>query len=351
MARLSAITATRSFLFQLKGVALIFFIYGFLILLRASFHPSSETIDVVLSQVFESLEFLWWLLGAGIILSIRGLIVLLLKWVQSQLNRWVLPLSLWGLSVVTYTLGRLPSFLQDMGRWDVSALWIGSAIGATLLTWRKKEALLREWVFWGLFVFFLPYQYHKSVQFTVEQYWAQYVSGLTGFLDDFHLVVVAQFFLGGKNIEEAFGGESARRARSSSWALLLWLMVALLWVSCVDQQFSVRGRISFHLFKGFTFLGFPLILYHLVGREYLKLTPSKDLRWGWILLLGIGLVQVLQGIEHAWVAWVENVRFDIFQKQLYQGLLNGIPLDQLAPLWVRNLSWVFLMAAPPLVVL
>jgi hypothetical protein len=123
---------------------------------------------------------------------------------------------------------------------------------------------------------------------------------------------------------------------------LLWLMVALLWVSCVDQQFSVQGRINFHLFKGFTFLGFPLILYYLVGREYLKLTPSKDLRWGWILLLGIGLVQILQGIEHAVVAWMENMGFDVFQKGLYQVLLKGVPLDQVAPLWVRSPSWVFL---------
>jgi hypothetical protein len=72
----------------------------------------------------------------------------------------------------------------------------------------------------------------------------------------------------------------------------------------------------------------------------LKLAPSKDVRWGWVLLLGIGLVQILQGVEHAVVAWVGNVPFDVFQKQLRQVLLNGTSLDHAAPAWVRNPSWV-----------
>jgi hypothetical protein len=339
MAKLASITSARSFLFQLKGVVLIFFIYGFLVLLGASFHPFTERIDLVLSQLFESLEFLWWLLGAGIVLSIRGFIILLLKWVQSQLNRWVLPLSLWGLSLVTYAPGRLPSFFQEIGGWKVSAVWAGSAVGATLLTWRKKETLLREWVFWGLFVFFLLHQYHKSVNFTVEQYWAQYVTGPVGFLTISIWLLWLNFSSVGKLLKK-FRGRINERSAVIVMGALLWLMVALLWLSYVDQQFSIRGRINFHLFKGLTFLGFPLILYHLVGREYLKLAPSEDVRWGWVLLLGIGLVQILQGVEHAVVAWVGNVPFDVFQKQLRQALLNGTSLDHAAPAWVRNPSWV-----------
>jgi hypothetical protein len=339
MAKLTSITTARSFPFQLKGVALIFFIYGFLVLLRASFHSFGERIDVVLSQLFESLEFFWWLLGAGIVLSIRGLIILLLKWVQSQLNRWVLPLSLWVLSLLTYAVGRLPSFLLEIGGWNASGVWAGSAVGATLLTWRKKETLLREWVFWSLFVFFLLYQYHKSVDFTVEQYGAHYVTGPVGFLTISIWLLWLNFSSVGKLLKK-FRGRINGTSAVIIMGALLWLMVALLWLSYVDQQFSIRGRINFHLFKGLTFLGFPLILYHLVGREYLKLAPSKDLRWGWILLLGIGLAQILQGMEHAVVAWAGNVPFDVFQKQLYQALLNGTPLDQAAPTWVRNPSWV-----------
>jgi hypothetical protein len=339
MAKLTSITAARSALFELKGVALIFFIYGFLVLHRAPFHPFIEGIDVVLSQLFESLEFLWWLLGAGIVLSIRGFIILLLKWVQGHLNRWVLPLLLWGLSLITYALGDSPSFLQEVGGWNVTAAWTGTAAGATLLTWRKKKTLLREWVFWGLFVFFLMYQYHKTVNFAVEQYWAQYVTGLVGFLT-ISIWLLWLNFSSARKLLKKFGGRISERSAVVILGALLWLMVALLWLSYVDQQFSIQGRINFHLFKGLTFLGFPLILYHLVGCEYLKLDPSKDVRWGWILLLGIGLVQILQGVEHAVAAWVGNVPFDVFQKQLRQALLNGTPLDHAAPAWVRNVSWV-----------
>jgi hypothetical protein len=344
MAKLASVTPTRSFPFQLKGVTLIFCIYGFLILLRTSIQSFTESIDVVLSQLFESLEFLWWLVGAGIILSVRGLIVLLLKWVQSHLNRWVLPLSLWGLFIVTTALGWSPVYLKTIGGWGVRSLWVTLSVGATLLTWKKRETVLREWVFWGLFIFFLLHQYQKSMHATVEQYWAQSAMGPLGFLTISIWLLWLNFSSAGKWFKK-YRGSINQTSAVVIMGALLWLMVALLWVSCVDQQFSIRGRINFHLFKGLTFLGFPLILYHLVGREYLKLTPSKDVRWGWILLLGIGLVQILQGIEHAVVAWLENVPFDVFQRELYQTLLKGTSLDQSAPRWVRNPSWFFLWCA------
>jgi hypothetical protein len=338
-AGLASVGVTRSFLFHLKGVVLVFFIYGFLLVVPGSFSSVEERIDVVLSQLFESLEFLWWLLGAGIVLSIRSILVLLLKWVQGKYNRWVLPLSLWGLSLLTYAVGRLPSLLQELGRWNVSGFWAGSALGATLLTWRKKETLVREWVFWGLFISFLLYQYNKSLGSTVEQYWTEDAMGPLGFLTISVWVLWLNFSSVGK-ILKRFEGRINERDVIMILGGLLWLMVALLWLSCMDQQFSIRGRINFHLLKGLTFLGFPLILYHLVGREYLKLAPSKDIRWGWILLVGIGFVQVLQGVEHVVVARLANVPFDIFQKLLHQSLLNGIPLDQAVPPGVRNPSWV-----------
>ncbi len=339
-AGLASVGVTRSFLFRLKGVALVFFIYGFLLVAPGSFSSVAERIDVVLSQLFESLEFLWWLLGAGIVLSIRGILVLLLKWVQGKYNRWVLPFSLWGLSLLTYAVGRLPSFLQELGRWNVSGFWAGSALGATLLAWRKKETLLREWVFWALFIFFLLYQYNKSVDSTVEQYWGQGAMGPLGFLTISIWLLWLNFSSMGRILKK-FGEKNNERHVIMILGALLWLMVALLWLSCVDQQFSIRGRINFHFLKGLTFFGFPLILYHLVGREYLDLSPSTDIRWGWILLMGICLVQLLQGLEHAVVAFLADVPFDVFQKQLHQALLSGIPLEQAAPPGVRNPSWLF----------
>jgi len=113
----------RWFPFQLKGVTFVFLAYGCLLLMSASFRPIGERIDVVLSQQFESLEFLWWLLGAGMVLSIRSILVLLLKWVQGRLNRWILPLSLWGLSVVSLAVRRMPSPVQEMGGWQASGFW------------------------------------------------------------------------------------------------------------------------------------------------------------------------------------------------------------------------------------
>ena len=329
----------RWFPFQLKGVTFVFLAYGCLLLMSASFRPIGERIDVVLSQQFESLEFLWWLLGAGMVLSIRSILVLLLKWVQGRLNRWILPLSLWGLSVVSLAVRRMPSPVQEMGGWQASGFWAGSALGATFMTWRKKETLLREWVFWALFILFLLYQYNKSVASTVEQYWLQGTVGSFGFMTISIWLLWLNLSSVGKILKKV-GGKTDERCVIMILGGLLWLMVALLWLSCVDQQFAIRGRIEFHLLKGLTFFGFPLILYHLVGREYLKLIPSQDVRWGWILLVGIGFVQILQGVEHAVVVWLANGSFDTFQKQLCHALLNGVPPEQAAPAGVRVLSWV-----------
>ena len=121
---------------------------------------------------------------------------------------------------------------------------------------------------------------------------------------------------------------------------ILWLLVAFLWMSHVDQQLSLRGRIDYHLLRGFTFLGLPLIAYHLIVQKYLEKESERNMPWGLILILGIGSVQIMQGMEHAVTAWIENQSLDALQKQLHQILLSGVPLDKVAPSRVTQSIWV-----------
>jgi hypothetical protein len=68
---------------------------------------------------------------------------------------------------------------------------------------------------------------------------------------------------------------------------------------------------------------------------------SLKFPWAWILILGIGLVQVIQGIEHSVAALMEGQSLDTMQIFLYQTLLKGVPLEKVVPQWVMHPAWVF----------
>ncbi len=127
----------------------------------------------------------------------------------------------------------------------------------------------------------------------------------------------------------------------------LWLMVAILWMSCVDQPFSssIRGQIIYRLLKGFTFLGVPFMICHLIMGRYLRKDLSRSLAWSWILIAGLGFVQILQGVEHIVVARFEGQTLDQLQKMLVDAVLSGTPLEDVAPAWLVNFYWVVVWRA------
>ena len=61
------------------------------------------------------------------------------------------------------------------------------------------------------------------------------------------------------------------------WGLFLFFLF---------QQYRSDTQINYHLFKGFTFLGVPLIIYHLIMGQYLKKDLSRSLPWSSILIAG-----------------------------------------------------------------
>ena len=127
----------------------------------------------------------------------------------------------------------------------------------------------------------------------------------------------------------------------------LWLMVAILWMSYVDQPFSssIRGQINYRLLEGFTFLGVPFMICHLIMGRYLKKDLSRSLAWSWILIAGLGFVQILQGVEHIVVARFEGQTLDQLQKMLVDAVLSGTPLEDVAPAWLVNFYWVVVWRA------
>lgn len=343
MSKLAPRISTWSYLYRWMTIMLVFALYALFLLVRGTPSQLKETIDTAFLHLFYSIELLWWVVGAGIILSVHGMTVMLLKWIQALLHRWILPLSVWILPVLAYGMGWFNPLIGKIGKPSAAGLWIAFTLGVTLLAWRRKEYALREWMFWGLFLFFLFQQYWSDAQRAIDLYWNQATLEGTGFI----ILAIWLLWLNYYSMGKYLGRLREKAKGIGAVAILgatLWFMVAFLWMSYVDQQFSfsIRGRIYYDLLKGFTFMGVPLIMYHLIMGQYLKKNLSKNLPWPWIVIMGFGLSQILQGIEHSVVARLEHQTLDALQKKLLETLLSGVPLDGIAPERVMNFSWMFL---------
>ena len=334
------------FLCRWWTIAGVFAAYGLCILVQGSPAQLEEAIDTALLHLFNSLDLLWWVVGAGMILSVRGLTLMLLKWIQALLNKWILPLSAWVIPLIAYGMGWLSVLIARVSKESVAGLCAVFALGATVLAWRRKEAFLREWMFWGFFLFFLFQQYHHDVNQTIHLYWNKAAVGGMGFVTLAAWLLCLNYYSVGKYLSR-FREKEKGIGVVALMGAVLWLMVGLLWMSYVDQQLSapLRGQIHFHLLKGLTFLGIPLIIYHLIMGQYLRKDLPGRLPWPQILMIGLGLTQVLQAVEHLVVTWFERLTLDALQKILLDALLAGVPSEDAIPAWVMNPYWVFVWRA------
>jgi hypothetical protein len=81
-----------------------------------------------------------------------------------------------------------------------------------------------------------------------------------------------------------------------------------------------------------------LAIYHLVLRQYVPPDRSVRVPWGWVLLIGLGLVQLLQGAEHYVVGLAVYPSLDDFHKALRLAH-DQRALDSVAPAWVAATGW------------
>jgi hypothetical protein len=341
MSRLTPQLSGRSYLYRWMTIGGVFAIFALYIFVQGPPAQLQVTIDTSLLQLFNSLELLWWVIGAGIILSVRGMTMVFLKWIQALLHRWILPLSAWVIPVFAFAMGWLGPWIDEVGKAKAAGLWVLFALGTTILAWRRKEGLLREWVFWGLFLLFLSQQYRSDAEQVIDLYWKKAAPAGTGFVTlAIWLLCLSYYSVSrymGRLREKARGGGTVAVVGA-----MLWLMVAILWMGFVDGQlsYSIRGLIHYHVFQGFTFLGIPLIIYHLIMGRYLRKDLSRSLAWSWILIAGLGFTQILQGVEHFVVARFEGQTLDQLQKMLLDALLSGTPLGDVVPAWIINFYWI-----------
>jgi hypothetical protein len=92
---------------------------------------------------------------------------------------------------------------------------------------------------------------------------------------------------------------------------------------------------------GLTYIGVPLIVYRLIAPKYLSSRTSQKIPWHYVFLMGIGLVQILLGVEHVVVAIASHQPLDALLEKLHFAVSNKIRLEQVMPPWFMNPSWLY----------
>ena len=332
---LSKRLASYRFLHRAKTMVFVLAAYGVVIALTGVRPKLEPVLSNSIHYLYNHSWPVWFFLGASTMMAIRGMAVTNLRCVQAFLPPWILPIVLWvflGWAVWTdrfSTSAMTVTFPQAI----LGSLLFGA--GTTWLVWNKKERLLQEWLFWGFFVYFLLQGYWKEAEGTARE------SSTATTWQTFILLSVWTLWLSYDTVCKQMKRLKDKLSEASALALmgaLLLFMVAGLWLSYVDQRFSVGTEITYHLFLGFTFLGIPRILYQLAVQ--FRKTPDRPLHipWGWMVLSGIVLVQVLQGAEHYAVGLRLYPHLDDLHRELMNALNQG-GIENAAPAWVTVSSW------------
>lgn len=328
-------------LFHFHTYIIVFLVFGISIFFFGNLDFLSEQIDYSVSLLSGASWPLWWFIGAGIIMLIRKYAMILLNWVQAILPSWLLPLSLLAFPAAALYFDWLPFLIQAVGKELFLMFAVCLSLISCIFAWRKNEKALRECIFWSLYVIFLLQRHWSSAHRMA--YESNSELSLTGFI----LLSLWLMWLGYDSIGEKLGEfgkkEQDRRKIVALMGAFLWILTSSLWTSYIDNNLSILLEINLNLFMGFNFFGCPLIIYKLIIGERMNMDTSHMLPWPWIILVGIGFVQLLQGIEHYLVAFIQGWTIDELHLNLHGVYVDlSKPVESLLPAWVLAPSWNFL---------
>ncbi|MBN1276736.1 MAG: hypothetical protein JXA35_04525 [Deltaproteobacteria bacterium] len=332
-----AITAFKS-LFRFSTFIVIFLIFGALICFFSNRDFLYDQIDTSAVLLGSATWPLWWFIGAGIIMFIRKTTMVLLNWIQALLPSWLLPVSLFVFPAAALYFDWIPFLIQAVGK---NVFFIAAsclALVSCIFAFLKKENALREWIFWSMYIIFLLQRHWSSAHRMAYETSAEL--NLTGFL----LLAFWLMWLGydvvGEKLSEYAKNDQDRRKTAALLGAFLWLLASSLWSSYIDLNLNTRQEIQLNLFMGFNFFGCPFIIYRMILGERLN---NEVLPWPWILLAGIGLVQLLQGVEHYLVGFIQGWTPDELHSHLYSiHVIAERPIESIMPKWVLDPSWNYL---------
>jgi len=326
-----------SFLFRGRIVLAVAAAYSAALILTHDNVDQMAWIVNGLNYIYDSIWPVMWIIGAGIVFFMRRYAMILFQWIEALFSSWAFPLVMIIVPVAFYLLGWFQYAIQSLGMAPLLVFFSLVLAASVLLAVRRWDTALKELVFWGIYTAFI-----------IERYWfevnrAAYDSTGPENWYTFLFLAVWILFL----TYYALGGSLSELRKSGPMKLapvlvigaMEWMILALLWMGYVDNNFQVRLRINYDLLNGFTFLGVPFLVYYLIADRYASTRTSQGLPWGWILLFGIGVVQLLQGVEHYVVGWFYLQSPDEVHALLSRALLSGAPTPAFIPPWVTEESW------------
>ena len=330
--------ARRKYFFNGFTILTVFMIFGLGIF--ATSFPDRFEQDIKISQNYlhSATWPLWWFIGCGIIMLIRKSTMNVFKFLQSIPHRGLMPLLLLLLSFGAWYFNLFSSLISvftDKGFWVMTMILV---FGALVLALCNKQRILQEWVFWGLYVLLLLNRYFLEQHRLVSASYAK-PSGLA-----FFLLTIWIIWLNYSVVSENLAGLRKNGKDGvpvvALLGALLWLLTSSLWSIYVDENTMIQKEISLELFMGFNFFGISLIIYKMIVKKYLNLGVTFNLPWHWIILLGVGLVQLLQCAEHYTVALIEGSAFIDLHVTLHQVYVETVfPLEKAVPHWVFLPAW------------
>lgn len=337
-------------LYRARTVAGVFALMGVLVFFSAKGADKAGWSDTAIDYASGWLWPVWWIAGATLTVSAYKLSHRILKWLIVVLPAWILPCAVWLLVIIAWKLGKFSSFEKVAGNHAVLFCVGAFALGATLLALTHRTWALTQWLFWGLFSFFILSAYWKASSDLVS-YQEGSAAGDQGALPFLFMavwliglaLVAAQSWRGWLKTARFAHGPVILAAGS-----LLWFLLAQLWSTHVDHftglggRVSLKQRINLELLNGATFLGFVMLVGEMI-RKREKVWSLQVLPWGLILVCGIFVPQVLQGVEHWNYAHTHGYSFNALQTALHQmasQTLNQSVSGLIVSPWWRVVRWV-----------
>lgn len=337
-------------LFRARTIVSVFAVVVALILLSAKDADKAGWSDSAIDYASGWLWPVWWIAGASLVVAAYKASHRILEWLVTAFPVWFLPSVVWIVGILAWNFGRLSHVEYFAG--DVPALIIvGIFAGvATFLALRRRKRGLHQWLFWGLFAFFMFSSYwaaasdlanYKEKGAAVDQGRMGYL-GLTVWLMWLALVGAQSWR------DWVRDSLTARRGIILAAGAFLWLLLAQLWSTQVDHftelggHVPLRQRINLELLHGATFLGIVLLVREMI-RERDKSWKLTALPWGAILLCGVVVTQIGQGVEHWNYARTQGYSFNALQVALHEAasisLNQGVPNLEISAWW-RVLRWL-----------
>jgi len=312
-----------------------------------------EGLETAIKYAQQWLSPLRWFFGAMVLLFVRHLAASSAFIIQAALARYILPIGValltgkvvfsgWTdplrqrLAALAAAVGMGPrqaDLAALAGLLALAAVFLGGLLG---LAARRRDERIGPWLFWWILPVVLINHYDAELTQLVAFHERRVpVTDLSVLKWSLLILWLTYVYLGEqmRRIRERIPGVAAVALVGA----LMCFAAALPWLTG-DARREIQTMINYELLQGFAFVGVPMLVYVLAVRPFLQKRGGTGLAWGAVLLGGIVLVQVLQGVEHVTAAWVEGMSATDYRALRAEAMAARV-LEHVVPPCAHGVAW------------